>query len=498
MSDFPCFQIAQPLSLEHLNEPLEVIDYDSVFDDDFYSQLAQIEPVPEKPIQCNPASMGPLLVEKLPSDAWDKWCKDGVVCFAMGGNDILKVYFADPRGASVYHVTDFDFVKFHVPRFDNKVGCTLSGSKLYMIGGRPRYRDGFTDVYFCDVATQPQLPDGGYEWKPGPALNSYKPQPFVFSLAGNIYVLSTGVEGRKSSSPFEVLKSNSSSWEVLPPPPSALWSQKYCIVRSSIIDGKKIVVRGMDYIFYIYDAADNQWTTMQYTHGHLLNWTGDYCLHVQDNGFLVTGPGHPFVINFGSQSFETFPVDAPNSEEYSKAHDLDKDFQTCQWNLFHLKDKKFFFVVLCADYINYKSYARLGTFDMVDDFGSDVSKHSKMAGYGNESDAKRFKMAGYSVTNLKFKCIDLADGVQGRFLYAELLSLTGTARLSLLVKLNELQLCSCFLAGGYTCEVGRSFGVVFLERDWVYLQYLFFGFGSLVTLFMMSWCLLFGLSAGAW
>ncbi|KAK6234658.1 hypothetical protein SCA6_009995 [Theobroma cacao] len=109
---------------------------------------------------------------------------------------------------------------------------------------------------------------------------------------------------------------------------------------------------------------------------------------------------------------------------------------------------------------------------MVDDFGSDVSKHSKMAGYGNESDAKRFKMAGYSVTNLKFKCIDLADGVQGRFLYAELLSLTGTARLSLLVKLNELQLCSCFLAGGYTCEVGRSFGVVFLERDWVYLQYL--------------------------
>ncbi|EOY34430.1 Uncharacterized protein TCM_042111 [Theobroma cacao] len=44
--------------------------------------------------------------------------------------------------------------------------------------------------------------------------------------------------------------------------------------------------------------------------------------------------------------------------------------------------------------------------------------------------------------------------------------------LSLLVKLNELQLCSCFLAGGYTCEVGRSFGVVFLERDWVYLQYL--------------------------
>ncbi|EOY34431.1 Uncharacterized protein TCM_042113 [Theobroma cacao] len=367
MSDFPCFQIAEPLSLEHFNEPLEDIDYDSDFDDDFYSQFDQIA-VPEKPIQCNPASMGPLLVEKLPSDAWDKWCKDDVVCFAMGGNDILKVYFADPRDASVYHVTDFDFVKFHLPRFDNT---------------------------------------------PGPILNSYKPEPFVFSLAGNIYVLSTGVEDPKSS-PFEVLKSNSSSWEVLPPPPSALWSQKHCIVGSSIIDGKKIVVRGMDYIFYIYDATDNQWTIMQYPYDHLLNRTGDYCLHVQDNGFLVTGPGHPFVINCGSQSFETFPVDAPNSEEYSKADDLDKDFHICQWNLFHLKDKKFFFVVLCADYMNYKSYARLGTFDMDDDFGSDVSeaKHFKMAGYGNVSDAKRFKMAGYSVTNMKFKSIGLADCIR--------------------------------------------------------------------------------------
>ncbi|VFQ88093.1 unnamed protein product [Cuscuta campestris] len=55
----------------------------------------------------------PCLVNRLPSDAWEKWCKDGgVICFAIQSRDLLKVFFADTRDSSVYHVTDFDCIQF--------------------------------------------------------------------------------------------------------------------------------------------------------------------------------------------------------------------------------------------------------------------------------------------------------------------------------------------------------------------------------------------------
>ncbi|KAK8657442.1 hypothetical protein V6N13_035682 [Hibiscus sabdariffa] len=54
---------------------------------------------------------GALEVDKLPMDAWEKWCKHGVVCFGHEIDRVLKVYFADPRTLSVYHVIDFDYTR---------------------------------------------------------------------------------------------------------------------------------------------------------------------------------------------------------------------------------------------------------------------------------------------------------------------------------------------------------------------------------------------------
>ncbi|KAL4385368.1 hypothetical protein GQ457_15G004050 [Hibiscus cannabinus] len=246
--------------------------------------------------------LGALEVEKLPMDAWEKWCKHGVVCFGHEIDSMLKVYFADPRTLSVYHVVDFDYTRCELPW--ESAGCILSGSKIYILGGYGGGRDEDgdpIDVYFCDVSTPPEFHDGNYEWQwqQGPSLNSCKIHPVIFSLMGNIYIFSDSADdaddyGRYVSDHFEVLKDGSCQWEVLPPPP--LPYVPLCWNRDSItqfsqgtfkINDKMVVInRGNDVIMY--DAERNEWTTKELSTKDPFaqlskinfNYTMD-CLHVE-------------------------------------------------------------------------------------------------------------------------------------------------------------------------------------------------------------------------
>ncbi|KAK8537379.1 hypothetical protein V6N12_043544 [Hibiscus sabdariffa] len=296
---------------------------------------------------------GALEVDKLPMDAWEKWCKHGVVCFGHEIDRMLKLYFADPRTLSVYHVIDFDYMRCELPW--ELAGCILSGSKIYILGdyGDGPDEDGDPiDVYFCDVSTPPEFCDGNYEWQwqQRPSLNSCKIHPVVFSLMGNIYVFSDSHvdddDGRYVSDLFEVLKDGSCQWEVLPPPPPLY--VPLCWNRDSIgssqgtfkINDKMVVINhGNDVVMY--DAEHNEWTTKElstkdpFAQFSKINYTMD-CLHVEENGlFDPSEHGISHMLGFCSQFFQTC-----NGKKQLGI------YKQPDWHLFQIKDRIESFVSL--------------------------------------------------------------------------------------------------------------------------------------------------------
>ncbi|XVF14077.1 hypothetical protein REPUB_Repub09cG0025800 [Reevesia pubescens] len=364
--------------------------------EDFIAKLQTEEPFYDRDRRVE----GRLLVKRLPSDAWEKWCKNGVLCFYMGGRRLNKVYFANPRDLSIYHVTDFVYKNFALESHTHSCGCVLSGSKIYMIGGRSFDKP---HVYFCDVATQPQLSGGGYEWNRGPKPIKPKRSPLVFSLDGNIYVLSLYGKGS-----FEVLKKSSDyergRWKRLPRPPLKCFWREYSNMKGSfIVDNRKILIDIFPYVF-VYDVDHNNWSKIQLPgfepleNNSLTFVPGEtcYCLDVSRNGFLVDKQGQFFALNFESLSSEVFGPNPPRI----LADYLLKGFpiHPTNWHLLHLRDTKFCLIALFTDYDAMKCYARVATFDLVEHIAYDYS------------DAKRLKTNLYNVVNPMMKTIDLVDG----------------------------------------------------------------------------------------
>ncbi|KAK8657487.1 hypothetical protein V6N13_035721 [Hibiscus sabdariffa] len=339
-----------------------------------------------------PKYLGALEVDKLPMDAWEKWCKHGVVCFGHEIDRMLKVYFADPRSLSVYHVIDFDYTRCELPWCS--AGCILSGSKIYILGGYGGGRDEDgdpIDVYFCDLSTPPEFCDGNYEWQwqQGPSLNSHKIQPEVFSLMGNIYVFSNIDDG---SDHFEVLKDGSCQWEVLPPPPPPppLYIPRFW-KRTFKINDKMVVINcGNDVV--IYKAECNEWTKKELSNkdpfaqnpfarfSKMINFTMD-CFHVEENGlFNPSEHGISQMRGFCSQFFQT--CDGTKQLEIYKEPD---------WHLFQIKDRKFCFIALYQDNLEFflMPRAQVGTFGLEE--CEEDSKHLKLG------------KSWFRVTDMKFK-----------------------------------------------------------------------------------------------
>ncbi|KAK9039607.1 hypothetical protein V6N11_014803 [Hibiscus sabdariffa] len=348
-----------------------------------------------------PECLGPLEVDKLPMDAWQSWCKDGVLCFGEEVQAMMKVYFADPRNLSVYHVIDFDYMKFGRSYDSGSPSCILSGSKIYILGGHSRGRH-FVDVYFCDVSTPP---DGNYEWhwQRGPSLNSCKVNPLLFSLKGNIYVFSMAVD---QSDHFEVLKSDSSHWQVLPPPPPPSLSLLEDRIPSpefpkgffKISDDTIIVSCGNSVAMY--DVECNEWTTKELS-GQVpkidsgVNFTMD-CLHAGENGlFDPSEQGIYHMRSFCSQFFQACPIEHwPENHVFRdiRGFEIPRSeffFWPPQWHLFQIRDRKFCFIALYeAMFEIRKSCAQVGTFDLEESDKQD----SKLLKLGNSC---------YQITDLK-------------------------------------------------------------------------------------------------
>ncbi|KAK8542900.1 hypothetical protein V6N13_136547 [Hibiscus sabdariffa] len=365
----------------------------------------------------DPEFLGPLEVDKLPMDAWGNWCKDGVLCFGVNVDRMMKVYFVDPRNLVVYHVIDFDYMKCELPW--KKAGCILSGSKIYILGGYGSLGDTPPiDVYFCNVSTPPEFLDGNYEWhwQKGPSLNSDKNTHEIFSLMGNIYVFSAPKKLDDDADLFEVLKYDRCRWEVLPSPSPLcfpLMLSGFHERKFTFISDKKIVIswNNDDDVFswendndvLMYDAERNEWSTMTMSeklHGRCGSYFTMHSLHAEETGlFDPSKEGISRLSDFCSQ-FTRVSLSTAADDEYPN------------YQFFQIKDKKFCFLALY--YEGMKPCARVGTFGLEEcDSDEDGSK-------------LLYLKSCYRLTDMKFKDIVLTNNLSNTAFPLECCSYMGT------------------------------------------------------------------------
>ncbi|OMO61547.1 hypothetical protein CCACVL1_23419 [Corchorus capsularis] len=405
---------------------------------------------------------GRLWAERLPRDAWERWCKhDGVVCFSLSSQYYLKIYFVNPRNPSrIYHVVDFDYTKFHRKTFANtgKVGHILVGSKIYVIGGSYDYSCGPLDVHYCDVNA---AANGGYnylQWMPAPYLNSRKPMPCLFTLAGNIYALSVSFKTDDPDfKPFEVLKNtsddhdhdNSSShshWQVLDCP--------FDLENDHSINGTLVLEDTQKFLVHhtlpskrcelvsIYDAKLDRWTTLDvpstFSSANL-----SACLSADDIPSLLAGSDAVFLLSsfnsfffrlmlkedtFNSRSFNTSLLTRLGLDEATLLgklrkypYDLGSSARTMCWHLLPLArgsrgtstiSRRFFFIGFFNKrdpgfLAHSRFYIRFGTLDLVQRNSAPHHHHH------HHHKAKRRKLGGghyYEVANYhKIKTIVFGD-----------------------------------------------------------------------------------------
>ncbi|OMO55418.1 Kelch-type beta propeller [Corchorus capsularis] len=354
--------------------------------------------------------------ERLPRDAWEKWCNHGVVSFNFSVCDYLMIYFLNPTHPSrIYHVVDFDYWKFNRAPGTNEdmVGHILVGSKIYVLGGYYDELCGPLDVYFCDVANQPQLPGGGYEWKPAPSLNSRKPKPCIFSLAGSIYVFTIWRDATFDTScrmkRFEVLKPDSPNWEVLDWP----FKERIYVINGTFVlddgENQKFLIHftfhmgGLEFVS-IYDAKLNQWTEVGIPDSFSTTKLSQ-CLSLKgdDDIGLLLGRSESFVLNAFTRSFNTSLLTRLGLDEATllgKRRYLDS---VESWHLIPLgRGRSFFFLAFFFErhpvYEDYRLLIRFGTLDLV--------QHVDHRRHHHHHANKRHKLAGYKVAHKNIKTID--------------------------------------------------------------------------------------------